>query len=120
MKLLDKYILKEFLRFFIITFFSFILLFIIVDFFEKIRMFLSNNASVSQIASYFIFSIPMIISYILPPAVLLATLITFGSFSKSNEITAMKANGVSIYRICLPIINFRRNNVLFFCFISAN
>lgn len=118
MKLLDKYILKEFLRFFIITFISFIALFMIVDFFEKIRMFLSNNASVSQIASYFIYSIPMIISYILPPAVLLSTLLTFGSFSKSNEITAMKANGVSIYRICLPVVTVAAITSVFLFYFS--
>ena len=106
MKLLDKYILKEFLKFLVITVLSFIALFLIVDFFEKIRMFLSNNASVVQMASYFVYSIPMIISYIFPPAVLLATLMTFSSFSKFNEITAMKANGINIYRISLPLIIF--------------
>ena len=106
MRLLDKYILKEFLRFFVITVLSFIALFLIVDFFEKIRMFLSNNASVGQISSYFIYSIPMIISYVLPPAVLLTTLMTFSSLSKFNEITAMKANGINVYRISLPILIF--------------
>ncbi|MFZ3105070.1 MAG: LPS export ABC transporter permease LptG [Smithella sp.] len=106
MRILDKYILKEFSRFFIITFLSFIALFLIVDFFEKIRMFLSNSASVYQIISYFIFSIPMIISYVLPPAILLTTLMTFGSLSKFHEITAMKANGINIYRISLPVIIF--------------
>jgi len=106
LRLLDKYILKEFLRFFVITFLSFIALFLIVDFFEKIRMFLSNNASIFQIISYFIFSIPMIISYILPPAILLTTLMTFGSLSKFHEITAMKANGINIYRISLPVFIF--------------
>ncbi|MBN1363536.1 MAG: LPS export ABC transporter permease LptG [Syntrophaceae bacterium] len=104
MKLLDKYILKEFCRFFVITFLALIALFLIVDFFERIRMFLSNNASIYLMASYFLFSIPMIISYVFPPAVLLSTLMTFGSLSKYNEITAMKANGVNIYRITLPIL----------------
>lgn len=104
MKLLDKYILKEFLKFLIITVLSFIALFLIVDFFEKIRMFLSNKASIGQIASYFVYSIPMIISYVFPPAVLLTTLMTFSSLSKFNEITAMKANGINIYRISLPVI----------------
>lgn len=104
MKLLDKYIIKEFLRFFVITFLAFIALFLIVDFFEKIRMFLSNDATARQIASYFVFSIPMIVSYVLPPAVLLTTLMTFGSLMKFNEITAMKANGITIYRIALPVL----------------
>ena len=106
MKLLDKYILKEFLKILVITVLSFIALFLIVDFFDKVRMFLSNNASTGQMASYFVYSIPMIISYIFPPAVLLSTLMTFSSLSKFNEITAMKANGINVYRISLPLIIF--------------
>ncbi|HON59398.1 MAG TPA: LPS export ABC transporter permease LptG [Smithella sp.] len=118
MKILDKYILKEFLKFFVITFFSFILLFLIVDFFEKIRMFLSNHASANQMASYFAFSIPMIIYYILPPAILLSTLMTFGTFSKHNEITAMKANGIPIYRIAFPLVIFGACAAVFLFYFS--
>ncbi|MGD0169960.1 MAG: LptF/LptG family permease, partial [Smithella sp.] len=118
MKLLDKYILKEFFKILVITVLSFIALFLIVDFFDKIRMFLSNNASVSQIASYFVYSIPMIISYIFPPAVLLATLMTFSSLSKFNEITAMKANGINIYRISLPLTIFAAIAAVFLFYFS--
>lgn len=104
MKILDRYILREFLRFFFITCLSFLALYVIVDFFEKIRMFLSNNATPLQIASYFFYLIPMIIALVLPFAILLATLLTYSSLSKFSEITAMKANGVSLYRIILPAI----------------
>lgn len=83
---------------------SFIALYLIVDFFERIRMFLSNHATVLQMASYFLYSIPVIISYILPAAILLATLLTYSSLSKFSEITAMKANGISLYRLTLPAL----------------
>jgi lipopolysaccharide export system permease protein len=106
LKLLDKYILKEFLRFFIVICITFIALYLIVDFFGKVRMFLSNNATILQILTFFLYSIPMIISLILPPAVLLATLMAYGSLSKFSEITAMKANGISLYRISLPALIF--------------
>ena len=106
MKLLDKYILKEFLRFFIVICITFIALYLIIDFFGKVRMFLSNNATILQILTFFLYSIPMIISLILPPAVLLATLMAYGSLSKFSEITAMKANGISLYRISLPALMF--------------
>jgi lipopolysaccharide export system permease protein len=106
LRLLDKYIIKEYVRFFVITSISFIALYLIVDFFEKIRMFLSNSATVTQMASYFLVSIPMIISLMLPAAVLLATLMTFSSLSKFSEIVAMKANGISLYRISLPVLLF--------------
>ncbi len=106
MRLLDKYIIKEFAKFFFITSITFIVLYLIVDFFEKIRMFLSNHANVIQMASYFLFSIPIIVSLVLPFAVLLATLMTYSTFSKFNEITAMKANGISLYRIAFPALIF--------------
>ena len=104
MKLIDKYILKEFLRFFLITCITFIALYLLADFFEKIRMFLSNKATSAQMFSYFIYSIPIVISMTVPFAVLLATLLTYSYFSKFSEITAMKANGISIYRIALPAL----------------
>lgn len=99
------------------TFLSFIALFLIIDFFERVRMFLSNKASVVNMASYLFFSIPMIISYIIAPTVLLATLLTFSSLSKFSEITAMKANGINIYRMTLPILIFASFAAVFlFCF----
>ena len=102
MKLLDRYILKTFLNFFVITCVSFIGLYLIVDFFQRFRMFLSNDATAWQMASYFLYSIPLIISLVLPAAILLATLLTYSSLSKFSEITAMKANGISLYRIVAP------------------
>jgi lipopolysaccharide export system permease protein len=101
---LDRYILKEFLKTFSLIVLSLICLYLIVDFFERIRMFLSNDATASQMASYFIFNIPMILSQMIPVTFLLSTLLTFGLLSKNSEITAMKANGVSLYRISLPVI----------------
>jgi len=104
MTTIDRYILKEFAKTFCLVVVSLIALYLIVDFFERIRMFASNRASLSQICAYFIFSIPMILSQMLPIGVLLSSLITFGIFSKHSELTAMKANGISIYRAGAPVI----------------
>ncbi len=85
-------------------FLSFIALYVLIDFFEKIRMFLSNNATAGQIALYFVYLIPFIVSTILPFAVLLATLLTYSALARFSEITAMKANGISLYRMALPVL----------------
>ena len=103
MSILDRYVSREFLKNILFITIAFIALFLIVDFFEKIRMFLSNQATAGQMASYFLFRIPMILAQILPAAVLLSSLITCGVLSRHSEITAMKANGVSLYRISVPI-----------------
>jgi lipopolysaccharide export system permease protein len=67
-------------------------------------MFLSNNASIGQMASFFFFSVPNVIAQTVTVAVLLASLITFGSMTRYCEVLAMKANGISLYRASLPII----------------
>ena len=104
MKIVDRYLIKEYLRNLLFITLSFISLFLIIDFFEKFRMFLSNHATFPQMGSYFFFRIPMIVSQILPAAILLASLMTCGYLSRHSEITAMKANGISLYRIALPIL----------------
>lgn len=103
MKIIDRYILKEFFLFLLMIMSLFISLFIIIDFFERLRLFLSNNASINQMFSFIFYEIPMIVSLTLPVAVMIATLITLSTFSKNSEITAMKANGISLYRIAFPI-----------------
>ena len=104
MTILDRYVAREFLKLFGLIVVSFIFLYLVFDFFEKINMFISNRASLTQMASFFLFNIPMIVSLTLPAAVLLAALITFGVMSRNSEIVAMKANGISLYRTALPLI----------------
>ncbi|MCX5838504.1 MAG: LPS export ABC transporter permease LptG [Deltaproteobacteria bacterium] len=104
MKIVDRYLVAEYLKNLLLITLSFLSLFLIIDFFEKIRMFLSNHATFAQMGSYFLFRIPMVISQILPAAVLLASLVTCGYLSRHGEITALKANGISLYRIAIPIL----------------
>jgi lipopolysaccharide export system permease protein len=111
---LDRYISREFIKLFFLIIVSLVGLYLVVDFFERIRMFLSNHATFLQIFSYFTFQIPMSVSLMLPVSVLLASLLTFGILSKNSEIIAMKANGVSLYRSSFPIIII----ALILCFLA--
>jgi lipopolysaccharide export system permease protein len=104
--ILDRYVTKEYVKVFFIILVSFTALFVIVDLFERMRMFLSNHATLPQIVSYLTFMIPVFISQTIPVAVLLASLITFSQLSKYSEILAMKANGISLHRTSVPIIIF--------------
>jgi lipopolysaccharide export system permease protein len=118
MKIVDRYLINEYLRNLLFITLSFLSLFLIIDFFEKIRMFLSNNATFAQMGSYFIFRIPMVVSQTLPAAVLLTSLVTCGYLSRHSEITAMKANGISLYRIALPILTIAALTSLLIFFLS--
>ncbi len=104
MTILDRYISREFLRFFLLVILSFLSLFLIVDFFEKLKMLINYSATFYQILAFFFFRIPMMLSLTIPAAVLLSSLLTFGSLSKNSEIVAMRASGVSLYRSSIPIL----------------
>jgi len=118
MKVLDRYILRESINKFILILLSLTGIYMIVDFFERIRMFLSNDATAVQVVSYFLYEIPMIVSLLLPVSVLLGTLITFSALSKNSEITALRANGVSLYRISFPVLLLAAGICLFSFLIS--
>ena len=104
MNTLDRYIAREFVKSFLLILVSFVCLYLIIDFFEKIRMFLSNHATLGQMASFFFFGIPMIIAQTTPVAVLLSSLITFGVMARHSEVLAMKGNGISLHRASVPIV----------------
>ena len=54
--------------------------------------------------SYFRFLVPLMVYQLAPLAALVATLVTLGMLAKNNEVTAFKASGVSLYRLCLPLV----------------
>ncbi|MCK9229311.1 MAG: LPS export ABC transporter permease LptG [Syntrophales bacterium] len=104
MRTVDTYILKEFARNLVLIILSLIVLYLVVDFFQRIRMFISNGATLPQMAAYFIYSLPMILVQMTPVSVLLSSLITFGILSRNCELVALRAAGVSLYRVAAPLV----------------
>ncbi|HUP63106.1 MAG TPA: LPS export ABC transporter permease LptG [Thermoanaerobaculia bacterium] len=102
--ILDRYILREFLKILAMVLLSVIALFCIVDYTEIARDVRENNVAASTLLTYYRFQIFTLLNWTLPISVLVSTLVAFGILSKNNEITAIKSNGVSLYRIALPII----------------
>lgn len=99
MKLINRYLLSTFLHILLLTLASFTGIYLLIDFFEKIGTFLDHRASANQYLSFLLNSIPIIISQVLPLAVLMTMVLTLGSLGRTNEITAMRACGLSLWRI---------------------
>ena len=104
MTILDRYILKQFLTNIIFGIFAFICIFFVVDIMENLDDFIDAGASLAIIAKFYLFFIPEIVKLMLPVAMLLASLFTTGKLSTYNELTAIKASGVSSYRIMMPFV----------------
>ena len=104
MKILDKYITKRFLQILSFAILAFISIFLIVDLIENLDTFLNNNFPTLIVAEYYLNYIPFIIVLVLPVAMLLSALFSIGGMARQNEIVAMKAAGISLYRIFLPVL----------------
>lgn len=103
MKLLDIYLLRRYLTSLLLSVVGLWLISVIVDLIERIDTFIDFNATPSQILSYYFFHSPYWIILTLPIATLLGTLFALGNFARNLEITAMKAAGISLYRILAPV-----------------
>lgn len=103
MKTLERYILAEFTKLLVISFLTFILLFTLVDLFENMDNLMKNRVPFMTAARYFTYKVPFIIGQISPIAMLLSVLLSLGIFSKHGEITAIKAGGISLLRLLVPL-----------------
>lgn len=101
---LKRYVLKIFLSFYLLSAAAFVGIFLIGDFFERVDEFISRGAPLRDMLLYYYYKVPFVIFYMAPQAVLLATVMAISSLAKTHEITAMKACGVSVTRITLPVI----------------
>ena len=103
-KLVDRYIIIQFISKVIITIMFFVAIFLLVDIVEHLNYIIDSEISRSEMFRYFIYTVPWYISLGLPMALLLGTVFTMGTLQKNNELSAIKAAGISIKRISLPLI----------------
>ena len=104
MRILDRYVLGEFLRTSALGLVAFTSIFTIVDVFEKMDVFIDNHARIADIALYFALKLPYVIALVLPIALLLAALLSLGQMQRQNELAAMTTSGVSLVRILRPVL----------------
>ncbi len=102
MKIIDRYLVKQFLQSIFFGLIAFTLLFVVIDMMEKLGDFIDQNVHSNMIIQYYIVFIPEIIRLMIPVAVLLASLFTVGKLSNQNELTAIKVGGISFYRFIVP------------------
>jgi len=105
MRIVHRYVTHEFLYIFALSLGSLILIYSVFLFFQKMALFNRYQAPFYLMFEYLLYSIPEVaFRWTIPYAALLSTLLTLNSLSRSSEITAFKAGGISLYRITFPLI----------------
>lgn len=102
--LLDEYVMRAYATNFLLSLGTFALLYVVFTFFELMGDIIRNQTPFIIVGKYLINLIPFIFDAVTPLCSLLAVLITFGALNRSSELTAMKATGISLYRVVAPIL----------------
>ncbi|MEO6029097.1 MAG: LPS export ABC transporter permease LptG [Candidatus Binatia bacterium] len=103
MSVVARYVLSEFLRLFAMCMLGFLLIYVLVDLFDRLDGFLKYHASVGAVIRYLLFKIPLIVTQLVPIATLGAVLFTLGTMARHSELTAMRASGISTLQIATPL-----------------
>jgi LPS export ABC transporter permease LptG/LPS export ABC transporter permease LptF len=104
-RILDEYLVREFLGMFFLVLMGFVLLMLVFTFFELIGDILRNHISLTVVGEYLLNLTPSMLYQITPLAILIAVLVAFGLLNRNSEIVAMKATGISLYRLVIPILS---------------
>ena len=102
--LLDRYVVRIFSMVFVLVVLSGVSLFVIFDLSETIDEILKNKVSSTLVLNYYKYQSLQMFYDIAPIVVLVTTLMTFSLLARTNEITACKALGMSLYRLALPAL----------------
>jgi len=103
MRILDRYLIRQFGFALIFSLIAFWVIFLVVDLVEHLDKFIDKDAPFFLVIRYYFYYTPYILVLSLPVAMLLSSLFSLGQLAKHNELTAMKSAGISLYRILLPM-----------------
>ncbi len=102
--ILDRYLLREWIKILVLTALGFPLIIIAFNLTDKLGDYLSQGIKPSAIALGYLYSLPSQIFQVLPATVLFATVFSVSAMNRHSELTAAKASGRSFYRIIAPVM----------------
>lgn len=102
--LLDRYLGRTYLGLFVLVVAAFSSIYALAEFMDLFDDVQQNKVKGRVVFHFYAYHAPWIVHFLAPLAVLVAVLAAFGILSRRNEITAMKAGGISLYRAALPVV----------------
>ncbi|MBU1693103.1 MAG: LptF/LptG family permease [Verrucomicrobia bacterium] len=104
MKIVDKYLLKAVIVPLAYCLTAFILIYIIYDLFDNLPDFVEARTPLPSVVKFYCFLMPSVLVIIAPISLMLAVLYSLSHLTKNNELTAMRACGISLYRLMTPLM----------------
>jgi lipopolysaccharide export system permease protein len=103
-KLIDKYLLRTLFVPLAYCLLAFVMVSVIFDLFDNLPDFIEGHTPILQVVRFYVYFLPSVLILIAPVALMLAVLYALSGLTKNNELTAMRASGISLLRLMLPVI----------------
>jgi lipopolysaccharide export system permease protein len=104
MRLLDRYVIRNFLQIYFYCIAGFISIWLIFDVSDNISTFIDQHVGLRLVIRYYATQLPQVFIILLPVSLLLSLLFALGRMSRANEVVSMLTAGVSLTRVLLPLI----------------
>lgn len=104
MRILDRYLISQFLRNLGTILAVLVALYALIEFIERVDDFIEHGATLSQYLRYPLFKLPLMATQTLPMALLLAAFATIGQLSRTQQITALRCSGIGLWQITRPLL----------------
>lgn len=104
MSILTRYMVREFLRLFSLCLAGGVALYLVIDLFDRINIFIRYEADIKWVALFLLYKVPLMVYQIAPATMLLGVLLTLGLMSRNNEVLALRTSGIPVARIAAPFL----------------
>ena len=104
MKILRNYLLRELFHPFALWIVAFTFVLLMGNLFKLADLIVNKGVSLVIVGKLFLYLTPFLLSFTIPMAALMATLLALGRLGQDNELTAMEASGVSFWRLIVPVV----------------
>jgi lipopolysaccharide export system permease protein len=104
MRIIDRYIITEFLKVFIVCVVGFTLVFLLGEIPDKIKLYFRYDPSPWMMARYFLVKTPGYLFFVQPLAILMGGMLSLSMLARNSEIIAMQANGIDALSIARPVL----------------
>lgn len=104
MRILRDYILKEFFHSFTLSIIVFTFVLLVGNIIRLADLIITRGVDIISVLKLFLYLVPWLLSFTLPVAALTAVILMFGRLSSDGELTAIRASGISLLRVSLPIL----------------
>jgi len=118
MKVIDRHLLKELVKFAFIAVGSVVVIYLLIDLFEELSYFTGRKTGLGIILLYYFYSLPSAISLLYPVSMVLAVFMVYGHLTRNRELHALESAGVSILRLFAPAIGLGLASIVLY--LAAN